>query len=551
MAHGEGQQRSLGLIPAGVSGFLAAAAALSVGELVAALAAPQPGPVYAVANRVIDLAPIWFVRFGKNLFGLSDKPALVLGTIIISLLAGVGLGLASHRRARPGIIGIALFGLIGLAAIGSDAQGSWLWAIVNCLVAVAAGVSALVALRARAAEADRHDPALARGLAPRPTSTPGASIQGTTVDSPTNPAVTRRSFLNLVGAVGAAAALAGAGANVLRSRSSANEARAAVQLTSGLSDPNLEATISAASRSAVGTTPGITPLIVPNKDFYLIDTALLTPQVDPANWNLRIKGMVDRELTITYQELLDRARIVEPVTLSCVSNEVGGSLVGNAVWQGVPLVELLDEAGVHPGASQIASRSVDGWTCGFPTEVAYDGRTALVAIAMNDEPLPVAHGFPARLVVSGLYGYVSATKWLSEIELTTLDGFDGYWVPRGWSKLGPVKTESRIDTPRTGAAIAAGAIVPIAGVAWAPNIGIERVEVQIDDGDWVEAELGESLGVNAWRQWFTPWTATPGRHVLRVRATDASGYTQTADEAPPAPDGASGWHQVRLEVAGS
>jgi hypothetical protein len=237
------------------------------------------------------------------------------------------------------------------------------------------------------------------------------------------------------------------------------------------------------------------------------------------------------------------------VTLSCVSNEVGGTLVGNALWQGVPLSELLDEAGVQDGATQIASRSVDGWTCGFPTEAAYDGRTALVAIAMNDEPLPLRHGFPARLVVSGLYGYVSATKWLAEIELTTLDGFDGYWVPRGWSKLGPVKTQSRIDTPRHGTSLPLGETVPIAGVAWAPDTGIERVEVQIDDDDWVEAELGDSLGEDAWLQWLVRWTATDGRHVIRVRATDASGNTQTSEIAPPAPSGATGWHQIEVSVS--
>jgi DMSO/TMAO reductase YedYZ molybdopterin-dependent catalytic subunit len=298
----------------------------------------------------------------------------------------------------------------------------------------------------------------------------------------------------------------------------------------------------------VASTPGITSLVVPNDEFYLIDTAVLTPQVDPANWELRITGMVDQEMVYSYDELLERATTVAPVTLSCVSNEVGGSLVGNAVWQGVPLTELLDEAGVRDGATQIASRSVDGWSCGFPTEAAYDGRTALVAIAMNDEPLPLRHGFPARLVVAGLYGYVSATKWLTEIGLTTLEGFDGYWIPRGWSKLGPIKTQSRIDTPRDGTSFSAGETVPIAGVAWAPDTGIERVEIQVDDDDWIEAELGESLGEDTWVQWLVPWQATAGRHVVQVRATDASGYTQTSEEAPPAPSGATGWHRIDLTV---
>ena len=288
--------------------------------------------------------------------------------------------------------------------------------------------------------------------------------------------------------------------------------------------------------------------MIPNDEFYLIDTALTTPQVDPANWSMTIRGMVDNEVTYTYDELLERAKTIAPVTLSCVSNQVGGDLVGNAVWQGVPLVDLLDEAGVQPGAPQIASRSVDGWNCGFPTEAAYDGRTALVAVGMNGEPLPLRHGFPARLVVSGLYGYVSATKWLKEIELTTIEDFNGYWIPRGWSKLGPVKTQSRIDTPRHTEQVAAGTEVPIAGVAWAPNSGITKVEVQVGDGPWMEATLGESLGPDAWVQWMVPWTAVAGRHVVQVRATDSTGVTQTEQPTPPAPNGASGWHRIGVEA---
>ncbi len=309
----------------------------------------------------------------------------------------------------------------------------------------------------------------------------------------------------------------------------------------------MAARIEAVAVSEVATTPGITPIVVDNDDFYRIDTALVVPQVDPDGWTLTIGGMVEQERTYTYAELLERSTTLETVTLSCVSNEVGGGLVGNAVWQGVPLIELLDEAGILPGATQIKSTSVDGWDCGFPTDVAYDGRTALLAVGMNDEPLPVEHGFPARLVVSGLYGYVSATKWIRSIELTTLEDFDGYWIPRGWSKLGPIKTQSRIDTPRRGASVPAG-LIPLAGVAWAPNLGIERVEVRIDGGEWLEATLGESLGINAWRQWVLRWDAPPGRHRIEVRATDGSGETQIEQRTPVAPDGASGWHTIDLDV---
>ncbi|MCP5031720.1 MAG: molybdopterin-dependent oxidoreductase [Actinomycetia bacterium] len=540
-----------GVIPAGLAGALAAGAALSIGELAAALAAPRPGPVVAVANRVLDNAPSWFVDFGKAVFGLADKPALVMGTAIISVLVAIGLGVASRRNLMPGIVGISVFGLIGLLAIGVDSQGGWAAAVPVSLAAIFAGVGALIILmgKARSLRATGHRTVVtvvAEGDVPGEGD--GARRPTFPIDSPVDPAVSRRSFLNAAGAIGATAAVATVGASVLRSRSSVNDARDAVQLDSALTATELETRISDAASSDVAITSGISPLIVDNDDFYLIDTAILTPQVDPAKWELTIKGMVDNEVVYTYEELLDRANLVEPVTLSCVSNEIGGTLVGNAIWQGVALTELLDEAGVDPAATQIASRSVDGWSCGFPTEVAFDGRTSMVAIAMNDEPLPLRHGFPARLVVSGLYGYVSATKWLSEIELTTMEDFDGYWIPRGWSKLGPVKTQSRIDTPRQGTSVRAGAEIPIAGVAWAPHRGIERVEIQIDDGPWLEADLGESLGENAWCQWRRAWTTTPGRHLIRVRATDGTGETQTPDLASPAPSGATGWHEISVTV---
>ncbi len=528
----------VGIVRSALAGILAAAAALAMGELAGSIAAPRPGPVVAVANRVINNAPNWFVEFGKSVFGLADKPALVVGTILISLVIGAGLGVASRRSLLPGIVGISLFGLLGMAAIGVDAQGGWGAAIPVSVAAVVAGVAALLVLL-RLGEGG-HTVRSRAGIPP------GRTGLGREIDTPTNPALPRRSFLSAATTVAASAAVATVGSRLIRARTSAADARAAVRLPTELTSSAMSAQINAASLTEVAATPGITPLVIPNDEFYLIDTAVLTPQVDPSDWELRIRGMVDREVTFTYGELLDRADMVEPVTLSCVSNEVGGRLVGNAVWQGVALTDLLDEAGVQPQATQIASRSVDGWTCGFPTQAAYDGRTAMVALAMNDEPLPLRHGFPARLVVSGLYGYVSATKWLSEIVLTTLEDFDGYWIPRGWSKFGPVKTQSRIDTPRRGTPLAAGVAVPIAGVAWAPNTGIERVEVQIDDEEWQEAQLGDSLGPNAWRQWMLPWLPTEGQHVIRVRATDTSGYTQTSDVTPPAPSGATGWHQISV-----
>ncbi|MEM7275226.1 MAG: molybdopterin-dependent oxidoreductase [Actinomycetota bacterium] len=513
-------------------GIIAAAAALAVGELAASFAAPVPGPVIGVANRVVDNAPNWFVEFGKSVFGLADKPALVLGTIIISLLIGIVVGMVSPRRPAVAAAAFGGFGVLGLLAIGTDAQGGWGTAVVVSLLSVLTGLGAMFLLYRAATE---------RAVAQRGLRAEPASM----VDPP----VSRRRFLNWSGVVGVGAVGAAVVSRELRARSSANRARAEIDLTATDAPPSTEfdEIVAASEVGPVGSTPNISPLVVDNDDFYLIDTALTTPQVDPANWSLTIRGMVDQEVSYSYQDLLDRAQTIAPVTLSCVSNEVGGGLVGNAIWQGVPLVELLEEAGVQQGATQIASRSVDGWSCGFPTEAAFDGRTALVAVGMNGEPLPLKHGFPARLVVSGLYGYVSATKWLREIELTTLEGFDGYWIPRGWSKLGPVKTQSRIDTPRHTEQVAAGTDIPIAGVAWAPSTGITKVEVQVDDGPWMEATLGQSLGEDAWVQWMVPWTATPGRHIVQVRATDGTGTTQTPNPTPPAPNGAAGWHRIGVE----
>ena len=295
---------------------------------------------------------------------------------------------------------------------------------------------------------------------------------------------------------------------------------------------------------------GMPPLITPNNDFYRIDTAFSVPRVDVNSWRLQITGLVERPYSISFAELLGLSTFEEFITLCCVSNEVGGNLIGNAKWQGVPIWHLINHAGVKPEATQIVGRSVDGFTVGFPRDVAFDGRPALVAVGMNGEALPFTHGFPARLIVSGLFGYVSATKWLQEIELTTWEGFNGYWIPRGWSKRGPVKLQSRIDVPRRSSTVRPGR-QPIAGVAWAQNRGISKVEVQIDGGDWNEARLALPISKHTWVQWVHEWDATPGSHVVRVRATEANGQRQSEDPRPPAPNGAEGWHQIRFNVADS
>jgi DMSO/TMAO reductase YedYZ molybdopterin-dependent catalytic subunit len=359
-----------------------------------------------------------------------------------------------------------------------------------------------------------------------------------------SPGRQRRWFLVVVGGA-ATYGLVGTGAGrTLRRRRNVEGARAHVATQLGPATP---AKVPSGVATFDGRPRGISPIVTPNRDFYRVDTALISPQVDPDGWSLGITGMVDHEVELSFDELLAMDRIEEWVTLQCVSNEVGGNLVGNALWSGVPLAKLLDRAGVHEGATQLVGRSVDGWTSGFPTEVALDGRPAMVAVTMNGEPLPVKHGFPARLIVPGLYGYVSATKWLTEIELTTLDAFDAYWVPRGWAKKGPIKTQSRIDVPHSGATVDAGRVA-VAGVAWAPTRSIEQVEIRVDDGQWAKARLSGALSKDAWRQWLYEWDAQPGGHQLQVRATDGTGATQTADVEPPAPSGATGHHTIQVDV---
>ena len=350
----------------------------------------------------------------------------------------------------------------------------------------------------------------------------------------------RRQFLTLAGSAAGAVVVVGGALRLARNLSPP------ASLPPGLTLPPVRpATVPPGASFA--DVEGLAPLLTPNGEFYRVDTALAVPRVDVARWELRVTGMVSRPLTLTYADLAALPQVELPVTLSCVSNEVGGPLVGTARWQGVALASLLEAAGADPAATQVVGRSVDGWTAGFPTEVLGDGRPALVALGMNGEPLPRLHGFPARLVVSGLYGYVSATKWLAEIELTTLEAFDAYWVPRGWSKVAPVRTQSRIDTPAARARLAPGAIT-VAGVAWAPPRGITAVEVAVDDGPWQPAELGAELSPHTWRHWRYAWDAPPGTHRLAVRATDGDGVPQTAADRSPRPSGATGYHRVDVKV---
>jgi DMSO/TMAO reductase YedYZ molybdopterin-dependent catalytic subunit len=335
------------------------------------------------------------------------------------------------------------------------------------------------------------------------------------------------------------AIVSGVAGRLLTSRRAVTAARAAVVLPPPVAAaPPLPANVQA---------PGAVAYVTSNDDFYRIDTSLYPPQIDPSNWQLTIHGMVRNPITLSWNDLLRRPMIQRYVTLACVSNEVGGDLISNALWLGTPIKALLDEVQPLPGADQVVQRSVDGWTCGTPTAALMDGRDALLAIGMNGKALPVEHGFPVRMVVPGLYGYVSACKWITEIELSRFADFDAYWVPRGWSQQAPIKTESRIDTPRDGARRKAGTVV-VAGVAWAQHRGIRRVEVQVDGDPWQPATLHGTVSADTWREWSYAWAATPGEHTVRVRATDSTGATQTSTPAPPEPDGATGYHAIRVTI---
>ncbi|WP_043513469.1 MULTISPECIES: molybdopterin-dependent oxidoreductase [unclassified Actinoplanes] len=492
-------------IRAGLAGVAAAAAALGVAELLAVLAGPRSAPLVAVGGVVVDHVPAPVKDFGIAVFGTHDKIALLTGTAILLGLYAFGVGVLARRSWPLAAAGIALFAVIGAAAAVTR-PGAGPGAALPSLLG--AGLSFLVL---------RH--LLRVGALPE--------------------AAGRRQFLKQAGIVVAVAAGGGLAGRWLTSRGVATQARDELRLPAA-GEPTPVVPPGAQVEGAV-------PYVTPNPDFYRIDTALVTPQVDPATWRLRIHGMVRNPITITWADLLKRPMIERYVTLACVSNEVGGDLIGNALWLGTPIKALIDEADPLPGADQAVQRSTDGWTCGTPTAVLRDGRDALLAIGMNGEPLPVDHGFPVRMVVPGLYGYVSACKWITEIELTQFADFDAYWVPRGWAAQAPIKTQSRIDTPRDGASRKPGPVV-VAGVAWAQHRGIAKVEVQVDDGPWEVAALAPAVSDDTWRQWTHTWTATSGRHVLRVRATDLDGATQTSERADPAPDGATGWHRVTVSV---
>lgn len=502
-----------------VGGIVAAIVGLGVAEAVAGVSESLKSPVLDVGDRVVDGVPNSVKTLAIEWFGTNDKIALLvgIGSLLAVYAAVVGL-VAVTQRWRYSIGAIALFGLVGAYASQTTRRSAPWYAVVPSLVGGAAAAVALLWLRRQLIRSDAGD--------------------ATPVDAGD---YDRRRFLVASGATAAGAVAIGVAGRQFGVRTNAAADRNELALPSA-SDP-----LAAAPDAVSAGVDGVSPFFTPNADFYRIDTALTVPQVAVAGWQLAITGMVGKELSLSYQDLVSREIIESDITLTCVSNEVGGGLMGTARWTGVRLDDLLAEAGIDPGADQIVGRSVDGYTCGFPV-AALDGRDALVAIGMNGEPLPLEHGYPARLIVPGLYGYVSATKWLQEIELTTFDQFDQYWVERDWVDDAPIKLQSRIDTPRGLASLQPGPNM-IGGVAWAQTRGIEAVEVQIDDGDWLETTLADELNDVTWRQWTYQWDAQPGRHSIRVRGIETGGAIQTDERAEPFPSGATGQHQIIVIVA--
>jgi DMSO/TMAO reductase YedYZ molybdopterin-dependent catalytic subunit len=518
-------------VPAAVlAGAVAALAALAIGELPTALAGDRVGLVTAVSNEFIDRFAAVLKDVAVALFGENDKVALVVGVVVTSVVLGAVFGVVARSRLWIGVAGFVVFGCVGLAALLTDPGSNTALAVWSAGLAVGTGVATLVVLLR-----------LAGRTATESVAEPTTRAWGPG-DDPTVKTPARRQFLAVAGVLGVTATATGLAGRALRTRTSVEAERAALVLP----DP-----VGGASPLVpLGpelSVDGLSPYLTPIEDFYRIDTAIGTPQVEAGSWRLRISGLVDDPYEVTLEELLAMGLVEETVTIACVSNEVGGRLVGNARWLGVRLDSLLERAGVQAEATQVVGRSTDGFTVGFPTATALDGRVSMVAVGMNGEPLPAANGYPARLIVAGLYGYVSATKWLSEIELTRLEDFDAYWIPRGWSKDGPIKIQSRIDVPRSGSAVEPGETA-IAGVAWAPTVGISAVEVQVDDGAWESAELGDVVSDDTWRQWVYRWDARPGEHTIRVRAVDGRGSAQTAEEQEPRPDGATGHHTIEVQV---
>ncbi|SED45786.1 DMSO/TMAO reductase YedYZ, molybdopterin-dependent catalytic subunit [Amycolatopsis tolypomycina] len=486
---------------AALIGVLALAAALAAGHLVAGFVGVNASPYLAVGNGAIDLTPVWLKDFAVRTFGTYDKLVLLSGMAVVMVVVAAVAGLLSRRTPVPGLVVITGFGLVGLAAVYARPDLD--------AVALLAPLASLVTGAGTFAFLHRLDVA---------------------------PDTSRRTVL--LAGVAAGAGLAGLGGQLLAGRRDAASSREAVgRLVPARTAPMIPAD---ADFAKLGTPPFLTR----NDRFYRVDTALTVPQVRAEDWSLRLHGLVDREIRYRYADIRNRPLVERTITMTCVSNEVGGTYVSTANFVGVDLADLLDEAGVRPGAEQLFSSSVDGWTSGSPIAAVMDSsRGAMLAIGMNGEPLPIEHGFPARLVIPGLYGYVSATKWVTDLEVTTWAARQAYWLKRGWGREAPIKTQSRIDTPKGFETVSSGK-VRVTGIAWAQHTGIAKVELRMDNGPWREAMLSAEVNVETWRMWWLEFDVAPGGHQVVCRATDKRGYTQTETRAGTVPDGATGWHSI-------
>ena len=496
-----------------LTGVVSAGAAVGVGHLVAALVNPVASPLLAVGSALIDAAPTRAKEFAVRTFGTADKPILVGGVAVVLVIFGAVVGLIAWRRPRIAAVAIGLLGVAGAGA--ALTRGPWTDAIPS-VIAGAVGVLALQFLRTR----------------PVPDATEVSALGAARGRS-------RRGFLATLGGTAAVAAVAGAGGFVVgRVRDAASAARRAL---------GLPAPASAAKALPDGVqVEGVSTFTTPAADFYRVDISLVTPHIDASTWSLTIDGMVDHPLTLTYDDLLAMPLVERDITLTCVSNEVGGPYVSTGRWLGVPFRDLIDRVGVRPGVDQVYSYSLDSnYTCSTPFQALTDGRDAMVVVGLNGEPLADERGYPARMLVPGLFGFVSATKWLQRIEFTSYAARTAYWTARGWAIDAPILTQSRIEVPQSLATLPKDKPV-IAGVAWAQHRGIARVELRIDEGEWKEARLAADGGIDLWRQWSYLYDGPAGLHSAQVRATDLDGNTQPEERTKVFPSGARGWHQIQF-----